>query len=66
MNYPIIHLSVAIGLLLLSLTVPWFVTKLFGEQFYSPLEIIRTLSSGNLQISNSNNNGIGNDPISQM
>jgi hypothetical protein len=47
----------------LSLTVPWLVTKLFVEQFYSPLEIIRTLSYGNLQISNSNNNGIGNDPI---
>lgn len=43
MNYAFILLIVAIGLLLLSLLIPWIITNIFGQRAYTLLNVITIL-----------------------
>jgi len=61
MRYQIILLGTALGLLLVSLVLPWLVVNLFGQRSYSALDNIQILTNsqrgaGNTSGTSSNNN----------
>ncbi|MBA3750047.1 MAG: hypothetical protein H0X03_03985, partial [Nitrosopumilus sp.] len=43
MNYAFILLTIAIGLLLLSLVIPWLITNIFGQRAYTLPDVITIL-----------------------
>ena len=60
MRYQVILLGAALGLLLVSLVLPWLVVNLFGQRSYSALDNIQILTSsqkgeGNTTRNSSNN-----------
>lgn len=59
MNYAFILLTVAIGLVLLSLLIPWIVTNIFGQRAYTLLDVVTILL--NDQISEEENTTTANN-----
>ncbi len=66
MNYAFILLIVAIGLLLLSLLIPWIITNIFGQRAYTLLDVITTLLNNQITEENTttgNSSKIRMDPV---
>lgn len=66
MNYAFILLTVAIGLVLLSLLIPWIITNIFGQRAYTLLDVITTLLNNQITEENTttgNSSKIRMDPV---
>lgn len=66
MNYAFILLTVAIGLLLLSLLIPWIITNIFGQRAYTLLDVITILLNNPITEENTttgNSSKIRMDPV---
>ncbi|MDQ3083684.1 MAG: hypothetical protein M3Q77_02590 [Thermoproteota archaeon] len=66
MNYAFILLIVAIGLLLLSLLIPWIITNIFGQRAYTLLNVITILLNNQITEENTttgNSSKIRMDPV---
>lgn len=66
MNYAFILLTVAIGLLLLSLLLPWIITNIFGQRAYTLLDVTTILLNNQITEENTpanNSSKIRMDPV---
>ena len=68
MNYAFILLTVAIGLVLLSLLIPWIITNIFGQRAYTLLDVTTILLNNQITeetttTTASNSSKIRMDPV---
>ncbi|TVP40997.1 hypothetical protein [Candidatus Nitrosocosmicus arcticus] len=66
MNYAFILLTVALGLLLLSLLIPWIITNIFGQRAYTLLDVTTILLNNQITEENTpanNSSKIRMDPV---
>lgn len=67
MNYAFILLTVAIGLLLISLLIPWIITNIFGQRAYTLLDVTTILLNDQITDENTttanNSSKIRMDPV---
>lgn len=66
MSYQIILLGAALGLLLISLVLPWLVVNLFGQRSYSALDNIQILTTTKKGEGNTSGTSSSNNPQNDL